>query len=48
VYKRQYLFKLSKVKERMFTDTGKALAEERSRFLDAFYARLAGEARGDQ
>lgn len=44
----EYIFKLSKVKERMFTATGKALAEERSRFLDAFYARLAGEARGDQ
>jgi uncharacterized protein len=43
----EYLFKLRKVKERMFTQTGKLLAEERDRYLEEFYNHLAAESRGE-
>jgi len=39
----EYLFKLVKVKDRMFTPTGLAIAEERLAFLNAFYAQLEAE-----
>ncbi len=42
----EYLFKLSKIKERLFTRTARALAEERHRFLVEFFERLADEDRG--
>jgi len=39
----EYLFKLVKVKDRMFTSTGLAIAEERLAFLKAFYEQLEAE-----
>lgn len=42
----EYLFKLSKIKERLYTRTAQALAEERHRFLVEFFERLADEDRG--
>jgi uncharacterized protein len=39
----EYLFKLVKVKDRMFTPTGLAIAEERMAFLKAFYEQLEAE-----
>jgi uncharacterized protein len=43
----EFLFKLRHVKERMFTRSGKALAEERHQYLEEFYNRLASETRGE-
>lgn len=42
----EYLFKLSKIKDRLYTETARALAEERHRFLMEFFERLADEDRG--
>ena len=42
----EYLFKLSKVKDRLFTATGKKIAEDRHAFMTAFYERLADEMKG--
>lgn len=44
----EFLFKLSKVKSRMFTDSGKALAEARHAYLVAFYEQLQAEVRGER
>lgn len=44
----EFLFKLRKVKDRMFTKTGKALAEARHAFLLDFYAQLGAEVRGER
>ncbi len=44
----EFLFKLSKVKGRMFTDSGKALAESRHAYLVAFYEQLQAEVRGER
>ncbi len=41
----EYLFKLRKVKDRLFTATALAIAEERDRFLTAFYEQLRAELR---
>ncbi len=43
----EYLFKLRKVKDQLFTDTGKAIAAERDAFLSEFYERLLAEYRGE-
>ena len=43
----EYLFKLSKIKDRLHTSTARALAEDRHRFLEGFYSRLAAEDRGE-
>jgi len=43
----EYVVKLSRLRERMTTRTGRAIAEERHAVLAAFYARLAREARGE-
>ena len=43
----EYLFKLSKIKDWLHTSTARALAEERHRFLEGFYSRLAAEDRGE-
>ncbi len=43
---REYLVKLSKVKDRMFTAEGKRLARARHRFMTGFFERLNREARG--
>jgi uncharacterized protein len=39
----EHLFKLSKIKQRMFTKTGKAIAEERHQYLEEFFNRLVAE-----
>ena len=42
----EHLFKLRKVRERMFTVTAKAIAEERLKYLDDFFERLIDEWEG--
>jgi uncharacterized protein len=44
----EYLFKLRHIKDRLFTSTAKAVAAERSAYLDEFYARLIAEYRGER
>ncbi len=44
----EFLFKLQKVKGRMFTVSGKALAEARHTYLVGFYEQLQAEARGER
>jgi uncharacterized protein len=43
----EYLFKLSKIKDLLYTPLARSLAEERHNFLAEFFARLAAEQRGD-
>ncbi|HLE14702.1 MAG TPA: HD domain-containing protein [Anaerolineales bacterium] len=43
----EYLFKLSKIKDRLHTATARELAEGRDRFMREFFARLAAEANGE-
>lgn len=43
---REFLVKLSRVKDRMFTREGRRLAAERHRFMVAFFRRLNRETRG--
>lgn len=42
----EYLFKLVKLQDRMTTETGRSMAEERHRFMAAFFARLEQEVGG--
>lgn len=42
----EYLFKLRRVKERLFTDEAKRIAESRHAFLVAFYEQIVAEAEG--
>jgi uncharacterized protein len=44
----EYLFKLSRVKDRLFTPTGKKIAEGRHAALCAFYDQLDAEMRGER
>jgi uncharacterized protein len=44
----EYLFKLSKLKERMFTPTGRAIAQERHKVLEDFFQRLLAEWNGEK
>lgn len=44
----EFLFKLRNVKGRMFTKSGKALAEARHEFMLAFYQQLQAEVRGQR
>lgn len=43
----EFAFKLSRIKDTLFTETAKQMAEERHRFMNAFYDRLAMEVRGE-
>jgi uncharacterized protein len=43
----EFLFKLARVKERLHTASARALAEERHRYLAAFFDRLEREERGE-
>ena len=43
---REYRLKLCKIKDRMLTDEGKKLAEERHRFMEAFFKRFLTEYEG--
>lgn len=44
----EFLFKLSKIKDRMYTQTGKTLAEARHQFLADFFEQLWAEVRGEK
>jgi uncharacterized protein len=44
----EYLFKLRKVKDRMFTRTGKIMADARHAYLVEFYTQLQAEVRGER
>ena len=44
----EYLYKLSKIKERLFTPTARALAEERHHYLVAFFEELRAEMTGER
>jgi len=43
----EHLFKLRKVKERLFTATARAIAEQRHDFLEAYFAKLSSEFHGE-
>lgn len=45
---REFSVKLSKIKDRMLTATGKRMAEERHRFMKAFFERLTREVHGQE
>ncbi|MEL7626273.1 MAG: HD domain-containing protein [Anaerolineaceae bacterium] len=44
----EYLFKLRKVKDKLFTKTGKTIAADRDAFLSEFYERLLAEYLGER
>lgn len=44
----EFLFKLCKVKDRLFTDSGRALAESRHQVMVDFYQELQAEVRGER
>jgi uncharacterized protein len=44
----EYLFKLSKIKDRLYTRTARELAEDRHSFMDEYFARLGAEERGEK
>jgi len=44
----EFHVKLSKIKDRMFTPTGKRLAEERHAFMVTYYEQLDQEVRGEK
>jgi uncharacterized protein len=44
----EFFFKLSKIKDRLYTRTGKVLAEARHRFLADFFEQLWAEVRGER
>lgn len=44
----EYLFKLRRIQERLFTPGARALAVERDRYLGEFFERLQAELRGEQ
>jgi uncharacterized protein len=43
----EHLFKLSKIKERMYTKTGQAIARDRHQYLDDYFKRLIAEWNGE-
>jgi len=43
----EHLFKLRKVKDRLFTDTARAIAAGRHDFLEAYFAKLSSEFHGE-
>lgn len=43
----EYLFKLSLIKDRLYTRSAQSIAEQRHRFMVQFFERLAGEERGE-
>lgn len=43
----EHLFKLAKIKDRLYTPAARALAAERHRYLDEYFARLALEVKGE-
>jgi uncharacterized protein len=43
----EHLFKLKKIKGRLFTETGREIAEERHAFLESFFAQLGAELKNE-
>ncbi len=43
----EFIVKLSRIRERLYTVTGRAIAEERHRFMESFFRRLEAEVRGE-
>lgn len=43
----EFAFKLSRIKDTLFTPTAKEIAEERQRFMADFYRRLESEVKGE-
>ncbi len=43
----EFVVKLSRIRERLYTASGRAIAEERHRFMVAFFQRLEAEVRGE-
>ena len=44
----EFLVKLSRLKDRLYTRTGRALAEDRHRYMADFFQRLDAEVRGER
>lgn len=44
----EYMFKLRNVRDRLFTDSGKQLAEARHAYMMGFYQQLQAEVRGER
>ena len=44
----EYLFKLRNVEKRLFTNTARELAQERSRYLEEFFNQLIAETNGER
>jgi uncharacterized protein len=44
----EYLFKLSKIKGRLFTETAKQIAEHRQKFLNEYFDQLDAETRAEK
>ena len=44
----EYIFKLCKIKERLFTSTARRLAEERDAYLAEFFIQLGSEVKGER
>lgn len=42
----EFVVKLARIKERLYTDEGRAIAQERHRYMEAFYHRLDAEVQG--
>ncbi len=45
---REYYMKLSRIKDRMLTETGREIAEERHRFMETYFERLNREFYGEK
>lgn len=43
----EFVVKLSRIKDRLMTDTGRGIASERHTYMEAFYKRLGAEVRGE-
>jgi uncharacterized protein len=43
----EFVVKLSRLKERLYTRTGRRMAEARHRYMEAFFLRLEAEVRGE-
>jgi uncharacterized protein len=44
----EFVVKLSRLKERLFTPTGRSIAEERHAYMAAFFKRFDAEVRGER
>lgn len=42
----EFVVKLSRIQERLYTDTGRVIARERHRYMETFYRRLDAEVQG--